>query len=100
VGSFWDKLKNFIKMPAGDYASGFVIFKVRCGKCGEEITVRARKYSDISRVYEGEGPAGAEYFLRKEILGEKCNNLIYVSIYFGPDFNIISRDISGGEFID
>jgi hypothetical protein len=100
MGSLVNKLKNFFKALAGEPTYGLLIFKVRCSKCGEEITVRARKYSDISRIYEGEGPAGAEYFLRKEILGKKCNNLIYVSIYFGHGFNIISRDISGGEFID
>ncbi len=100
MGGFWGKVKKFFTVPVGDSTSGFITFKVRCNKCGEEITIRARKYSDTSRIYEGEGPAGAEYFLRKEILGERCNNLIYTSIYFGSGFNIISKDISGGEFID
>ncbi|MEA2016117.1 MAG: hypothetical protein U9O59_05375 [Actinomycetota bacterium] len=100
MDGFWGKVKKFFSVSAGDSVSSFITFRVRCSRCGEEITVRARKYSDISRVYEEEGPAGAEYFLRKEILGEKCNNLIHISIYFGPGFNIISRDISGGEFVD
>jgi hypothetical protein len=60
--------------------------------------VRASKTSDISRLYEEEGPAGAEYLLRKEILGNDCNNLIYITVYFGPGYNIISREITGGKF--
>ncbi|MGM0367855.1 MAG: hypothetical protein ACQEP2_04690 [Actinomycetota bacterium] len=96
---FLDSLKKMFTVPSGREAN-FIIFKVKCKKCGEEIEVKVRKTSDISRVYENEGPSGAAYFLRKEILGKNCNNLIYVTIYFGPDYGIISRDISGGNFLD
>ena len=99
MGGFLDNLKKMFLMPADD-GSKFITFKIICGKCKEEITVKASKTSDISRVYEGEGPEGAEYFLRKEILGNNCNNLVYISIYFGPGHNIISREISGGRFAD
>ncbi len=97
--SFLDKLKNFFAVPEGPGAS-FITFKVKCKQCGEIIEVKARKTSDISRIYTEEGPSGAAYFLRKEILGNNCSNLIYVTMYFGPNFDIISKDISGGSFID
>ncbi len=100
MGGFLENLKNIFTVPTGDTTSKFVTFTIRCNKCGEEITVRARKNSDISRVSEGEKLAGAEYFLRKEILGEKCNNLIYIEVSFGPGFNIISKEISGGKFVE
>lgn len=100
MGSFLENLKNIFTVPAGDNASKFITFTIRCNKCGEEITVRARKDSDISRVSESESQPGAEYFLRKEILGEKCNNLIHIEVYFGPGFNIISKEISGGKFVE
>lgn len=100
MGGFLENLKNIFTAPTGDTASTFITFMVRCNKCGEEITVRARKDSDISGVSEGESPAGAEYFLRKEILGEKCNNLIHIEVCFGPGFNIISKEISGGKFVE
>ncbi|MBN2073750.1 MAG: hypothetical protein JW770_07385 [Actinobacteria bacterium] len=96
---FLNSIKNFFAAPA-DTGSRFVVFKVKCDRCGEEITVRASKTSDISRVYESETHGDAEYFLRKEILGNKCNNLIYADIYFGPGFNIISKDITGGKFLE
>jgi len=73
---------------------------VKCNRCGEEITVRVRRNSDISRVDEEVGQEGAEYFIRKEILGSKCNNLIYIEIFFGPGFNVISREITGGKFVE
>ncbi|MBU4483130.1 MAG: hypothetical protein KKG62_03385 [Actinobacteria bacterium] len=100
MGGFLENLKKIFTVPAGDTASKFITFKVRCNKCGEKITVRARKNSDISGVSEGESQPGAEYLLRKEILGEKCNNLIHIEVYFGPGFNIISKEISSGEFVE
>lgn len=100
MGGFLENLKNIFTVPTGDTASKFITFTVRCNRCGEEIIVRARKDSDISRVSEGESQAGAEYFLRKEILGAKCNNLIYIEVSFGPGFNIISKEISGGKFVE
>jgi len=100
MGGFLENLKNIFTVPAGETASKFITFRVRCNKCGEKITVRVRKDSDISGVSEGESRPGAEYFLRKGILGEKCNNLIRVEVYFGPGFNIISKEISGGKFVE
>jgi len=100
MGGFLKNIKNIFTVPTGDTASKFITFTVRCNKCGEEITVRARKDSDISAVSESESQPGVEYFLRKEILGEKCNNLIYIKVYFGPGFSIISKEISSGEFVE
>ncbi len=100
MGGFLDGIKKFFTMP-DDSGSKFIIFNIICGKCGEKITVRASKTSDISRIYEGEDvPAGAEYFLRKEILGNNCNNLIYITVYFGPGYRIISKEITGGKFVE
>lgn len=100
MGGFLENLKKFFTIPAAGSEPGFITFTVRCKRCGEEITAKVRRESDISRLFEGEGPAGAEFFLRKEILGKKCNNLIHIEVYFGPGYNIISKEISGGEFVE
>ena len=100
MGGFLDGLKKMFIMPA-DSGSRFITFNIICGRCKEEITVKASKTSDISRLYEGdEAPGGAEYLLRKEILGNKCNNLVYITIYFDSGYNVISKEISGGKFAD
>jgi len=99
MGGFFDNLKKLFIMPA-DSGSKFITFQIICDKCGEEITVKASKTSDISKLYEGEGPGGAEYLLRKEILGNNCNNLMNITVYFGPGYNSISTDITGGKFVD
>ena len=99
MSGFLENLKKIFTEPAGGSSSRLITFIVKCDRCGEEIKTRASKTSDISRVYEEEGAEGAEYFLRKEILGSKCNNLIYITIYFGPGFNIVSQEITGGKFV-
>jgi hypothetical protein len=100
MGGFWGNLKKTFTAQSGDSSSDFIIFKVRCDRCNEEITVRIRKNSDISSISAGEGPEGAAYFLRKEILGKKCGNLINIKVYFGYDYYIISREIRGGKFVE
>ncbi|MBM3705955.1 MAG: hypothetical protein FJW66_05455 [Actinobacteria bacterium] len=98
---FLKNLRDFFTMPASTTGYSFIRFDIRCNRCGEEIIVKLRKTSDISRIYEGdEGPAGASFFVRKEILGNRCNNLIYLTAYFNESFNLISRDITGGRFLD
>lgn len=98
---FLKNLKNFFMVPSSSGTGNFIIYRIRCDRCGEEIEIKLRRSSDISRVYEGEeNPPGAAFFVRKEILGSRCNNLIYLSLYFGENFNLISRDITGGKLVE
>ncbi len=100
MGGFLENLKKSLTAQTGDSGSDFITFKVKCDRCNEEITVKIRKNSDISRISIGEGPQGSEYFLRKEILGEKCSNLISIEVYFGSGYFVISKEISGGKFVE
>jgi len=99
MASFLKGFKNFFSSPS--YPSdNFIKINVKCKKCNEEVSVSLRRTSDFSRLYENdEAPAGASFMVRKEILGKKCSNLIYVKMYFDENFRIISREIEGGEFL-
>ncbi len=49
--------------------SNFISFKIKCNRCNEEILVKLRKSSDISRIYEDDKvPANASFFVRKKFL--------------------------------
>jgi len=102
MGGFLDNLKNFFTGPVLSQGQRSTVdFVIACNRCGEEITVRIRTTSDISRVYEEDGgPVGSVFFVRKEILGSKCNNLIYLTAYFNESFNLISREVTGGKIIE
>lgn len=98
-------LENFKKIfsspPTSSGNANFINFYIRCDRCGEEITVKVRRSSDISRIYEDEGgPPGTALFLRKEILGNKCSNLIYLTAYFNESYVLLSREVTGGKFIE
>ncbi len=100
MSDFFKNLKKIFTTPTADGSSSLITFRVRCNNCGEEIAIKVRKSSDISRINAGEGPQDAEFFLRKEILGKKCNNLIYIDVYFKSDYGVVSREISGGKFME
>ena len=101
MGGFLDNLKNFFTGPVQSSGQqGAVKLVVQCNRCREEITVKIRTASDISRVYEEDGGLpGSVFYVRKEILGSKCNNLIYLAAYFNESFNLISSDVTGGKII-
>lgn len=98
MGGFLSNLKKIFLEPPGS-GSKFITFYIKCDRCGEEIEAKASKSSDISRLYEGDGIDGADYILRKGIVGGKCNNIIHITIYFGSGYSISSKEIKGGKFI-
>lgn len=98
---FLKNLKNLFIAPPSSGSGNFIIFNIKCDRCGEEIAVKLRKTSDISKFYEEEGgPTGASFFVRKEILGNKCNNLIYLTAYLNENFGIISSEVTGGKLVE
>ena len=76
---------------------------VRCDRCGEIIRLRIDRDHELQSVYapdaeEGDDPI--EYVLRKEIVGDNCQNLIRFTIRFDCDHGLISSEIEGGQFVD
>jgi len=98
---FWKRLfsrkakKGISPRLKGD----FILFAVKCDKCGEEIRINVNRRSDIQSLYTEAGEKGTAYTLRKEILGRKCSNLINITVDFDRNYRILSRDVSGGKFI-
>jgi len=72
---------------------------VRCARCGEPIRVRVNVSNELSPQYgEGEGA----YYVRKGVVGSGenlCFQTIELELYFDSSKRLLSRDISGGEFI-
>jgi hypothetical protein len=72
---------------------------VRCTRCKEKLVVRVNLLSELTPQYgEGEGA----YYVRKGVLGSgetRCFQTIEVELYFDYDKCLVSRYITGGEFI-
>jgi DNA-directed RNA polymerase subunit RPC12/RpoP len=72
---------------------------IRCSRCGEKIAVRVNLSGELTPQYE-EGESA--YYVRKGVSGSgknRCFQMIEVELYFDHDKRLVSRHISGGEFI-
>ncbi len=65
---------------------------VRCNKCGARTRVRVSLANDLSMEDDG-------YILRKEIVDNRCFRLMHAEIRFDERRRVVSRELTGGEFI-
>ena len=88
------KISEFILSPACSQP-GFVEYRIKCGKCGEIVTIKIFPERDLNPTYEDSGPA---YILKKEVMDSKCFHMISIEISYDSSRHEISREISGGTF--
>lgn len=79
-----------LRMPARESA---LWLYVRCGRCGTKVRVRISLANDLSLADEG------GYLLRKEIVDDRCHQLMLAELHFDEARRVVSRELSGGEFI-
>jgi hypothetical protein len=77
--------------PQSDIDSDGLHIYVRCDKCGEKIHIRANKRTDISQEYTDGGENSAP-MLHKEILGSRCQNLMYVHLTLDGANRVVASD--------
>ena len=87
----------FGRGPSGRSEKGFFL-TIRCSVCGEEFNLFINTSTDLSQNFDEQG--GVTYSLNKEIIGNRCRNLIHVRMEFDGARNLVSREIENGEFID
>jgi hypothetical protein len=92
-------LKKLSQIFAGSEEPNIHREYVRCSRCGEKIAVRVNLSNELTpQLDEGEGA----YYVRKGVLGSgktRCFQMIEVELYFDQGRQLVSRYISGGEFI-
>ncbi|HHV80461.1 MAG TPA: hypothetical protein PLK33_01055 [bacterium] len=74
-------------------------YTVKCNRCGEEIRVRMDRMNEPSPEYDEKGRV-THYIYRKDVLGQKCFNLIQVEFVFNSNFEMISSQVTGGKLIE
>lgn len=72
---------------------------IKCNKCGKALKLFVNKNTDLENQYKEAGEAGPDYIMRKEAMDDKCFTRIFVRIEFDKSRNILSREITNGEFI-
>lgn len=86
---FWRK-KPKEKKVREDKGALYLYFQ--CVKCGEKIRIRVNKQTDLQY-------SDGLYYLNKEILGNRCPNLIFASLKIDPRYQIISAEVERGKLI-
>lgn len=72
---------------------------VKCNRCGEVIRARINLYNDLSLEYDESGKE--IYFCRKMLMGEgRCFQRIEVELTYDANRKLLSREISGGQFVE
>jgi hypothetical protein len=100
--SFLKKFGNLFKPTSPKKTVDYSIWiNVKCNRCGETIPCRIDLRSDLYIEY-GENPSDVTYSCHKLIMGEKrCYQNIEVDMQFDKNRKkIISRQITGGEFVN
>ncbi|MGQ9502501.1 MAG: hypothetical protein ACUVSF_03135 [Anaerolineae bacterium] len=89
---FLDSLKGLFVGTGTTSAGGYYIY-VRCNRCGEALRTRVNLQNDLSESDDG-------YVLNKTLVGGgRCFERIEVHLEFNNARQLVSREISGGEFI-
>lgn len=76
---------------------------VRCDRCGEVMPVRIDRDHELQSVYSEDAEEGdhpMEYVLRKELVGEDCQNLVRFTLRFSCEQGLIDSQITGGSFVE
>ncbi|MEA3406775.1 MAG: hypothetical protein U9R48_01680 [Chloroflexota bacterium] len=66
----------------------------QCDKCGAVVPVRVDKRHDLNRE---EGPG--TFLLKKEVMDNKCFQLMQATVWLDNGYNVVSADVIGGKLI-
>lgn len=95
---FWRKRK--VRNADAELASkDIAFFEIKCGKCGERLKVAVNKNTDLEDQYLDKTGDGVAYTLKKEAMDGNCFSLMTITAAFDADKRLLSREITGGEFI-
>ena len=75
-------------------------YAVRCSRCGEVIRVRADRRFDLEQAFDPERDTVTGYVLNKEILGQRCQQLLRLTVHFDRSYRETGRELEGGEFVE
>ncbi|MDR7549465.1 MAG: hypothetical protein QN131_05925 [Armatimonadota bacterium] len=72
------------------------LLDVRCGMCGEVITVRVDPRYELRQDLED----GQDVrILDKDVMGSRCFALLHVHAVMTPDLTLRAHEVSGGELV-
>lgn len=92
---FWDSLRKSLSGGGQPAQPGGYVVYVRCRRCGEVVRARINLSNDLSEDDEG------NYAVHKTLVGgtRRCYARLEMSLVFDAKRQLLSREVSGGEFV-
>ncbi|MBO9316442.1 MAG: hypothetical protein J7456_11745 [Chloroflexus sp.] len=75
-----------------------MLFHVRCNRCGAVVQTRINLYNDLSVEYDDREEI-AGYWIRKEMMDDRCFRLMTAELRFDRQRRLISQEVVGGQMI-
>jgi hypothetical protein len=92
TGSAHDRQQRPAQAPVDPNA---IWLYFRCKRCGTAFRVRVDRRNDLSREEEGPGAL----FLRKQVMDNKCFQLMEAEVWFDATFALVASEVRGGTLI-
>ena len=90
---FMDVFKSMFDQRGAPDKYGYLIY-VQCNRCGEAIKARIDMRNDLSALDDG------GFVVHKTLVGKGlCFQRVEANLTFGERRNVVSQEISGGNFI-
>lgn len=96
--SIFNAFKSLFSPGRGDATADAYWLYVQCNKCGEAIRIRINKTWDLAQEF-GDDEQVSGYTLHKEILGQKCPQLIYVRQELDVHYRVQHQEVTNGRFL-
>jgi hypothetical protein len=93
------RLGALLGAGGGNRGDSGTYFAVKCRRCGEVVRVRTDTRFDLDQEFGEDGDSVAGYTLHKEVLGQRCSQLIRVTIHYDRSRREVQREAEGGEFV-
>lgn len=96
--SIFSVFKSLLSPGQKDAIADAYWLYVQCNRCGEAIRVRISKTWDLAQEFSNDDRVSG-YTLHKEILGQKCPQLIYVRQELDAHYRVQHQEITNGRFL-
>lgn len=72
-----------------------IMLHFRCQRCSTVVRIRVDKRNDLNREDDGPGV----FLLRKDVMDNKCFQLMNAEVWLDSNYQVVSSDVTGGELI-
>jgi hypothetical protein len=93
MARFVDSLKALFKRGPAPRDGDIATFRVTCGHCGESVTLRVNKSTDLQPDWDGDGGG---YLLSKEAQDSKCFRVMRLTARFDREKKFLAGEVAKG----